>query len=198
MVYAEELVLAFPETDEMLDDWRRDVEMAITALEQKPRVANPGARCGGCPYLGVCEEARSYLEDVSPHASPEEMATAYAVTVAEVGRLRDSLKPACGEGAIDVGDFVVGFVREEQQRITDDGYAKLAEEWGDFGDQAGKVRGLLRAIAPSKTSAESVLKTLYPERQDIDHRREVLDSITEPYGVRRFKVQRKKKEEIEE
>lgn len=197
ITYTAEHYLAFPETDEMLADWRREVETVIAALEVKPRIANPGARCLGCPYLGSCEDAQEWLETVTGSASKEDLATAFAVADAERLRLRDLLKAACGEEPVELPDAIVGYQRVGTQVLKAGAYRELLQEWvgmsDTFATESGwqSVAGLLHAADLSKTSAEKVLKVLMPDRKDAKDRRELLESMCEPSANRVFKVERK-------
>jgi hypothetical protein len=210
MMYSDELYLAFPETQEQLEEWRVDIAAMVEALEQKPRTANPGARCTACPYLGQCEDAQEWLETVSGSASKEDLATAYCIASAEMYRLRDLLKAATANGSVETEDAVVGSQRQEKQQLKADAYAEMLEAWLPKYDDTGykteesaaayhdgrtkvvfSVRGLLHAMKPSKGSAEAVLRILMPDRADVADRKALLEEWTEPVGQARFLITRK-------
>lgn len=194
MVYTDTVYLAFPETEEKLAEWRADIEGTCRALGTAPRDANPGARCIGCPYLGVCDDGQDYFENVGSigeYGSIEEKARAFAVAVAVVGHLRDILKAENDEMPVELEDAVVGYQRQEYRELAEDAYGALLEEWCGEDESPERLRGLLRAMKLTKANAEAALKVLYPDRADIEHREEFLDAHTVVKAKRQFRVTRK-------
>ena len=192
MVYSDDMYLGFPETDEILDEWRADVDSTLAALEEQKmqgidgmRAASPGACCVSCPYVAQCDEGREYLlsaDGISEYGSLEEKARLYAVTVAMMGHVRDTLKAAGGE-PIEIEDGRVGYIRQAYREPLPGAYRALMAEWGVTDERAA---GMLHAMKPTKANLENALKVLFPE--DPEYRADWLREQTREVGQKVFKV----------
>jgi hypothetical protein len=123
-----------PEGAAVMERWRLDVESEIKAREVQVgrdgrRPASPGARCLGCPYIAQCDAARETLPLLFSSDDPVQIATAYALAVAVVGRFKGPLKQATAEGPIEIDGALVGAVPKEIRILKPAAPEKLAALW---------------------------------------------------------------------
>jgi hypothetical protein len=174
--------------------WRLEVQTVIGALDNGPRIATPGAGCHGCPYLLACEEALDYFERsdvIFEHGGTVERARAFAVAGAMVGKLRGEIKRNAESEPIDIGDSLVGYVKQERRKPVPDAGRLLWDKWQS---RNGTVDGLMKAMNIGKSQIEATAKVLWPDKGQIETRRRFVDSITEPDNRAVFKAVKKPKE----
>lgn len=172
----------------LLDRWRRDLDLAMNALDEmpRPRPARPGAGCLGCPWVSSCEPAREYLEQVRLPDSPEALARAYATAEAMRDEFREAAQAALDElGAVEVDGARVGTVGLPRREPKEDAALLLLERWQQAG---GEVRGLLKAMAPGKAALDAAARALYPK--DKTAREALIEELTVPVTVKRFGIHR--------
>ena len=115
-----------------------------------------------------------------------------------VGRLREELKPVCGErGSVVAEGTRVGYVVEERRKPKKDAGVKMLEKWESRG---GDARGLMAAAPPGMSQLGAAARALWPEAGDRDRREKFVESLTEPDNRATFKAMKidrtKGKEEL--
>lgn len=127
---------------EVLEAWRREVEILVAAHDSEPRAASPGPGCIDCPFAGVCEHA-AYAAHRSDDLA-EQYVTARALADAAELAARDALAP---RGRLTFADgSAVGYLPVEQQQAIPDAYARAWEAMGGVGSAAALARARLREI----------------------------------------------------
>jgi len=137
------------------------------------RPARPGAGCRSCPYIHHCEEGQTVLKVVHgiKNATPEEIASAYAIADGVRQNLFWAARDACKHGDIELdGSSWVGRKAETVVEPAPDAAKQLWEAWkGEFaGPYAGKLveveglfLGFLSAARLGKSQVDSVIKKVY-------------------------------------
>jgi len=199
----------FPNTPEgarVMERWKQDIASEIAELERTEghRPAIAGSGCLGCPYLGQCATAQSYLTPIFGSADPEELARSYAAVTAIRESLDKPVRRAAERfgGSIPVHGGAVGFVAARQRLLTDTAPDFLAEYYlskarpSTLEAALALFPGFLRSLRPGVANAENLLKALFKGKDDPVAKREaLLSQITTVRPRVEFGVHKNKKEE---
>jgi hypothetical protein len=187
----------------VLDEWRRDLEGTMRALDEQREPTHsgqidtgegiayvahydypaiPGHGCAGCPYLTICDEANEWLVKHQLD-TPEDGARKLVIIEAERARLRDWLKRATDESPIDIGDALVGTVGRDTKTPADGAYSRAWDEWELHG---GDGPGFALACKLTSGNLEQLAKTLYPGKDGKTQRDEFLADNIGTKVMRRF------------
>jgi hypothetical protein len=197
--------MVLPRTDEgaaTMARWRRDIESEIRERDQQKgpdgrRPATPGIGCQGCPYLGQCDEGRSWIHRVTGSLDLTGMALELAVTDARRDVLVALLKEAANEAPVDLVGGFVGFAPKEQRVPSDTAPDVLGGLWArrlrgrDAEGILAALPGLLRSLKLGKAQLEAALSHLYQggaEERERKHRAlqsMLTTKITKTFGVHR-------------
>lgn len=173
-----------------IEEWKRDIMVAVRAAEVRPRVASPGVNCLGCGYVTRCKEAQAFLADDSAT-----VAARLAVLEATVAENRSTVRAATKAGPIAVPGGWVGYRTKTIRRLREGAEASLWGDWmyGDDPDRKeravdGMARGLLRAMKPGVGAVEAVAKVLFAgrDRETMAARRAWVDGLVETYTSKEF------------
>jgi hypothetical protein len=164
-------------TDTM-NEWRRDLSVAIRAARVLPRKAIPGPRCLGCPYVLGCEDAGKWWLEWCPDATtPEEMARTYACLCALRDAMAHPLRAACDHGSIAIAGGTVGYHRSVSHRPREGAALELAARWYRAEDRSEweaknpYLVSLLDALGLGAGNLKRLIKQLTPLRKKADKAR---------------------------
>ena len=183
---------------ETLAQWRIDVGHVCAQAEavgpDGRRVARPGPRCGGCPYVLSCSDATQGLPmgwtcDRDEYTDIDQLARYYAIIDAMRTEMAKTLRHATKEGPIAVDGGTVGYSTRETRESAPGAAEALVRAWVQPTDwpawerENAAVMGLLAAIQPGASSVKSVGTILYPGRgptklADFKDRRAQLENET--------------------
>jgi hypothetical protein len=108
----------------LLTQWRGDLSVVMRALDSD-RTARPSPACGGCPYAGACDAARTFRGGVDVLDVVREWQTLQAAA--------DGLEPLVREAATDaplvVDGFEVGALSTEKRVAVAGAGAEALAEW---------------------------------------------------------------------
>lgn len=159
--YSDVIDLRSEEGVELLDRWQEDLFSLVRAAERKPRLANPGPRCMGCPYIQHCEPAKQLIgTDWADDGPPIILVSQYAAAKALVEALAPFVRQAAKEGPVSVPGGSVAYVPKETRVATE-------------GAHTAALRHLPDNIAPSDVLAmmkitsgnlDAMAKRIYPGR----------------------------------
>jgi hypothetical protein len=155
--------------DARVSAWRTTLHAAADALSG-PRVASPGARCLGCPYVLSCEPAaatRANGDVVDRWA----VAAAEAKALEPLARAATQESPAAG----------VGWYATEQRELRDDAPQAIAAALD--GRPLAEVLGAARL---GVTAVEALGKVLFPGRTEAKARAAWVAELVQPAVVRRW------------
>jgi hypothetical protein len=186
-----------------LDAWVADLVAVVRGLEgQRPgetrqRPAVPSVRCGGCPYLHACDEGRAWV--TATRTEPAEMAAQLVAVEALRTHLTARLKDVLTDGdTITVEGYAVGHVGRTSRVVRDTAPAHMTELWGAGQDWTHDLAaGMVLAMRPGATQAESLAKALHPGRGDKAKREALVAEWTETKHSGAFGVRRVNGEESE-
>ena len=165
---------------ETLAQWHRDIAHVCAQAEavgpDGRRVARPGPRCGGCPWVLRCEASGEAipqkwgdLVDVGD-TDPAQLAVYYAILDAMRTEMAKTLRHATKEAPIEVDGGVVGYSERVTREAADDAPATIARAWFRPADWATwereheDVLGLLAAIKPGASAIKAIGSVLWPGR----------------------------------
>jgi hypothetical protein len=185
------------EASDTLDQWKRDLELAIDAADTN-RIARPGYGCMGCPYVLSCGPA----SDLDDCGDPSEVAEMYAVSKARTAELEKLARVACDGGAIGVPGGRVGFTAKDRAVPAKGAGMALWESWcsdvqfdvsrlakGDLNDATDCLaRSFITAAKLGQSNVKALAKALHPEKEDKAAREALVESLTEFKAGSRFGV----------
>lgn len=165
--------------NEVLDQWRNDIDLSIRAADARlpdgKRPAKTGAGCMGCPYLMRCDAARAamrgtFLEKLDAEGVKKAIGTRLAVADAMREELFEKAKMVASDGHIALDKGYIGYAAKESQRPVEGAMKKLAAMWyevppeqrAEWEAKNGPLLGLLTAIPASKSAIETAVKALVP------------------------------------
>lgn len=178
-----------PDGAAQLERWREDIRAEARARSAKgsdgKRRASPGACCGGCPYVGQCPAATSWLGSIYGYGTPAEMAHAYSAAIAIANSLEEPLRRATADSPILLPGGFVGSKIGMERRLRDDAHGALAQFWLDqvkpvsLEALRAMLPGLLKVMKVGTAQAQALLKAfLRTEKDQIEKRDQIFESIT--------------------
>lgn len=150
--------------------WQRELTILVKATQVRPRLANPGPRCMGCPYVLVCKDAEAWLRTSGVPADPKAAASLYAVFEAAADALAPYIREACQRGEMAVPGGSVGYHAQAISKIREDAIPNLVGEFlrvpeKDRVRHAGEFSGwyaLLDALKLGAGNMSAAVRRLYP------------------------------------
>ena len=149
--------------------WRATLHAAADALSG-PRMASPGARCLGCPYVLSCEPAAALR-------ASGDVVERWAVAAAEA----KALEPLARAATQEVPAAGVGWYATEQRELRDDAPQAIAAALD--GRPLAEVLGAARL---GVTAVEALGKVLYPGRTEAKARAAWVSELVQTAPVRRW------------
>ncbi len=171
--YSRDYWLDEPNDQDLIEGYRRDVEMMVEAANHRPRVARPGVGCLGCPFVLSCGPSRAALDyspgvDLTdPQQVRERAARAYAISRAHADGWAVLAREATKEDAIDLGGAVVGYQEQTKAIASEDAPEAIADKWfpsTDAGTRSAVV-GMLKALKLGAGNVRAAGKVLFDRTQ---------------------------------
>ncbi|MFA5801157.1 MAG: PD-(D/E)XK nuclease family protein [Thermoleophilia bacterium] len=187
----------------VLEEWKADLSTAIKAASIKPRQANPGPRCMGCPYVLQCEAACLWITHGWAGVQPEALAAHYAILKAQTAALEPAIRAACDNGAIRVPGGSVGYHVKTKKSPKVDAGSLLARRWHRVseeeavrweGDNASWL-GFLGALKIGSGNVGAVATALTPGKGRgkkatwKEDREDLLDACLDTVHTREFGIE---------
>ena len=166
---------------ETLAQWRRDIAHVCAQAEavgpDGRRVARPGPRCGGCPYVLTCSDATQGLPmgwtcDRDEYTDIVQLARYYAIIDAMRTEMAKTLRHATKEAPIIVDGGEVGYQARVTRVATDDAPEALAlawfkpDNWSQWQRENEETLGLLAAAKLGAGQIKAIGMVLFPGRGD--------------------------------
>ena len=164
---------------ETLAQWHRDIAHVCAQAEARGpdgrRVARPGPRCGGCPWVLRCTAAWEGVHLDWAHYDDEEhsiaeLARHYATIDATRTEMAKVLRHATKEAPIEVDGGKVGYSARVTRVATDDAPEALAlawfkpDNWAQWQRENEELLGLLAAAKLGAGQIKAIGTVLYPGR----------------------------------
>ena len=178
----------------LLDKWQRDIFALVEMVNRPgPRMANPGPRCMGCPFVRHCEPAKQLIGIQWQEGDPDTaLASQYAAAVSLVDSLKPFVREASKERPVTVPGGEVGYAPQEKRKAREGAHRDVLRALPEF----ISTSDVLAMMKPGAAQYENVAKRLYPGQgpnKDPDwseHREAFLDTvleieITPKFGVRK-------------
>lgn len=178
----------------VLRRWRDDLDIVIAAANQRPRIARPGARCGGCPYIRACEEGRALVK--AQGGEFEDVIRSWRAAETLGSQLKAIVKEAADQhGAFTVDGLRIGPVPTETRIAKRNALAASVGAWlGRAGVEVtdtlrNALEGISAAAGPMPVGfLENIAKALYPGRQMAQDRKAWIAEQVETKIEPRFTV----------
>jgi len=174
-----------------IEEWKRDIMIAVRAVEVRPRVASPGVNCLGCGYVTRCDEAQAFLQD-GARSTVERL----AVMEATVAEWRSAARAATKTTPIAVAGGWVGYQSKTTRKVREESVPVIWNRWSkgedpeDHTDTSsdGVARGLLRSLKLGVGSIEAAAKVIFAgrDRPTVAARREWVAGLVEEVGGKKF------------
>jgi len=159
-----------------LEEWRRAMLLLVKACARQPRIANPGPRCLGCPYVLACEYAQPCSGDMADVKDPADVVRQYAIAQACADALKALARTACDHGDIQVPGGSVGYHATTTRAPAEGAVEGLVKHWCRLSDGAlpgylaehATLHGLLTALDLGAANIEHAVKVSLPTRKKAD------------------------------
>ena len=134
----------------------------------------------------VCEALRDLGQEQEAAVPIGDRATSYSILLAQLNALTVVLGQLTDDRPIAIpGGKVVGTAAVESRAVKGDAHEIVADSWTRRG---GESVGLTKALNIGVAQVEDVAKVLYPDRQEIDERRQWVANLLESKTSRRFGI----------